>query len=82
MPEACDCVDICKIPLGQPQPIASCRGLEHQTIPPATMARATQAVLGIIGVDDRAGPGAMQAVVSPDTQKMAADIARAVIESI
>lgn len=47
---------------------------------PELMARATQAVLGIIGMDDRVG--ARQAVVSPTTQQMAADIARAVIEAI
>lgn len=32
MPEVCDCTDVCKIPAGQPQPIASCRGLENQII--------------------------------------------------
>lgn len=49
---------------------------------PELMARACQAVLAVLGVDDRAGAGARQAVVSPATQKMAADIARAVIEAI
>lgn len=39
MPAVCDCADICKIPAGQPQPIASCRGLENQTTSPAAVQR-------------------------------------------
>lgn len=57
-------------------------GRGTMTPTPELMARATQAVLAIIGVDDRVGPGARQAVVSPATHKLAADIAKAVIEAI
>lgn len=54
----------------------------QMTPTPELMARAMQAVLAIIGTDDRVGPSARQAVVSQATQQMAADIARAVIEAI
>lgn len=56
----------------------------RMTPTPDLMARACQAVLAVIGVDDRAGAqGSLgQAVVSPATQQLAADIARAVIDAI
>lgn len=66
-------------PMSEAKAEAASEQREHDA---ELMARATQAVLAIIGVDDRVGPSAMQAVVSPATHRLAAEIARAVIDAI